>query len=79
MRPVRQTGQGIGALGHLDIHGVEDDLRHLMGIGAVAFAHLLHGLGEQTLAIEDVGVFGKEAEDQSRHEMVHVGASPLQL
>jgi hypothetical protein len=25
------------------------------------------------LTVEDVGILGKEAEDQPRHEMVHVG------
>lgn len=46
-----------------------------MRVAAVALAHLLDGLGEQTLAVEDVGVFGKEAKNQARHEVVHVGAA----
>ncbi len=36
------------------------------GVDAVALAHLFDGVGKQALAIEDVGVFGKEAEHQPR-------------
>jgi hypothetical protein len=32
-------------------------------------------VGEQALAVEDVGVLGEEAEDQPRHEVVHVVAA----
>ena len=48
---------------------------HLMGVGRVPRAHLLDGGGEQALAVEDVGVLGEEAEDQPRHEVVHVVAA----
>ncbi len=60
--PVRQTGLGIVTLGNLDVHGTEDDFHHLMRVGAIALAHLLDGVGEQALAVENVGVFGKETE-----------------
>lgn len=47
----------------------------------VAVGHLVDCGGEQIVADEDVGVFGEEAEDQPRHEMVHVvafvGATPV--
>jgi hypothetical protein len=33
---------------------------------------LLDRLGEQALTEEDVGILGEEAEDQPRHEVVHV-------
>ncbi|MNP23520.1 hypothetical protein D3C76_1162340 [compost metagenome] len=46
-----------------------------MGVGAVAFAEPLNRLGEQAIAIEDVGVFRKKTEHQSRHKMVHVDAA----
>ena len=48
---------------------------HLMGVGRVPRAHLRDGVGEQALADEDVGVLGEEAEDQPRHEVVHVVAA----
>ena len=48
---------------------------HLMGVGRVPRAHLLDGGREQTVADEDVGVLGEEAEDQPRHEVVHVVAA----
>ena len=52
-----------------------------MGVGRVPRAHLLDRGGEQTRPVEDVGVLGEEAEDQPRHEMVHVvaalGGSPF--
>ena len=46
-----------------------------MGVGRVPRAHLLDGVGEQARAVEDVGVLGEEAEDQPRHEVVHVVAA----
>ena len=46
-----------------------------MGVGRVPRAHLLDRVGEQAGAVEDVGVLGEEAEDQPRHEMVHVVAA----
>ncbi len=36
-------------------------------------AHLVDRGGEQVVAVEDVGDLGEEAEDQPRHEVVHVG------
>ena len=38
-------------------------------------AHLRDGVGEQALADEDVGVLCKKAEDQPRHEVIHVVAA----
>ena len=46
-----------------------------MRVAAIALAHLLHGLGEEALAIENIGVFREEAKDEPRHEMVHVVAA----
>jgi len=43
-----------------------------VGIRGIAGAHLVDGGGEQAVATEDAGVFGKEAENQARHEVVHV-------
>jgi hypothetical protein len=38
-------------------------------------AHLLDRGGEQAGAVEDAGVLGEEAEDEPRHEVVHVVAA----
>ena len=46
-----------------------------MGVGRILFAHLLDRLGEQVGVAEDVCVLGEEAEDQTRHEMIHVVAT----
>ena len=46
-----------------------------MGVGRIPRAHLFDRRGEQAGAVEDVGVLGKEAEDQPRHQMVHVMAA----
>lgn len=46
-----------------------------MRVRRVLGAHLSNGFGEAALADEDVGVLGEEAEDQSRHEVVHVVAT----
>ena len=59
----------------LRVHGAEQLADHLMGVRRVPRAHLLDGGGEQALADEDVGVLGEEAEDQPRHEVVHVVAA----
>lgn len=54
-----------------------------MGVAAVALAHLLHGLGEQAIAVEDASIFSEKTEDQSRHEVIHVmatlGSSPIRV
>ncbi|MNL25611.1 hypothetical protein D3C87_1470970 [compost metagenome] len=73
--PARQAGLSSDTLGPLDVHGTENFRQHLMGVGAVAFAEPLNRLGKQAIAIEDVGVFRKKTEHQSRHKMVHVGAA----
>ncbi len=46
-----------------------------MGVGRVPRAHLLDRGREQAGPVEDVGVLGEEAEDQPRHEMIHVVAA----
>ena len=46
-----------------------------MRVRAIAVGHLVDSGGEQIVADEDVGVFGEEAEDQPRHEVVHVVAA----
>ena len=46
-----------------------------MGVGRVLGAHLRDGIGEKTSSFEDVGVLGEEAEDQPRHEVIHVVAA----
>ena len=72
---------GGGAILDLRVHGAEQLADHLMGVGRVPRAHLLDRGREQAGAVEDVGVLGEEAEDQPRHEMVHVmaalGGSPF--
>ena len=46
-----------------------------MGVGRVLRAHLRDSIGEQARSDEDAGVLGEEAEDQPRHEVVHVVAA----
>ncbi len=46
-----------------------------MGVGRVPFAHLFDGATEKRVAQKDVGPLREEAEDQPRHEMVHVVAA----
>lgn len=46
-----------------------------MGVGRVSRAHLRDCFGEQALADEDVRVFGKKAEDEPCHEVIHVMAA----
>ena len=46
-----------------------------MGVASVVGAHLVHRLGEQAFAVEDVRVFGKETEHQPCHEVIHVATS----
>src|SRR6185437_16759337 len=52
-----------------------------MGVGRIPRAHLLDRGREKIVSDEDVRSLGKETEDQSRHEMVHVvpalGGSPF--
>ena len=82
-QPAVHIGKGVGPSGHLGarpildlgVHGAEQLADHLMGVGRVPRAHLLDRGGEQAVAVEDVGVLGEEAEDQPRHEMVHVVAA----
>ena len=69
------------ALPGLGVHGAEQFGYHLMGVGAVLLAHPLDRAGELIGSGEYVGVFGKEAEDQPRHEVIHVwtagGSAPV--
>jgi hypothetical protein len=46
-----------------------------VGVGPVGVGHLLNRGSEQILTVQDVSIFGKEQEDQPRHEVVHVGAA----
>src|SRR6476620_11199234 len=46
-----------------------------MGVRRVPSTHLFNRGGEQAGPIEDVSILGEEAEDQPRHEMVHVWAA----
>ena len=46
-----------------------------MGVGRVLGAHLRDSIGEQAGSVEDAGVLGEEAEDQPRHEVIHVVAA----
>ena len=46
-----------------------------MGVRRIPRTHLRNGIGEQTLGAENTGILGEEAEDQPRHEMVHVMAT----
>ena len=77
------VGEAVGPAGNLGgcpvlflrVHGAEQRADDLMGVGRVPRAHLRDGFGELALADEDVGVLGEEAEDQPRHEVVHVVAA----
>ena len=46
-----------------------------MGVGGVLRAHLRDCVGEQAFTDENIRVFRKKAEDQPRHEVVHVMAT----
>ena len=69
------------ALGEPGIHGAEQLGGHQVGVGGIARGHLLDRAGEETVAVEDGGVFDEEAEDQPRHEVVHVcrSAGPVRV
>ena len=71
IRPARDVGSR--AILDLRVHGAEQHPDHLMGVGRVLRAHLRNCCGEQVVAEKDVRAFGEEAEDQPRHEVVHVG------
>ena len=43
-----------------------------MGVGRVLGAHLRDRIGEKAGPVEDTGVLGEEAEDQPRHEVIHL-------
>ena len=46
-----------------------------MRVGAIAVRHLVDRGGEEIVADKDIGVFREEAEDQPRHEVVHIMAA----
>ena len=46
-----------------------------MRVTAVRLAPLLDGAGEEAAAVEDVGVLREEAEDEPRHEVIHIVAA----
>ena len=73
--PAGQAGQVVAAIRMAQIHGAEDVCQHRMRVAAVALAHLLHGLGKQAVSAENPRVFGKKAEDELSHEVVHVSAA----
>jgi hypothetical protein len=70
-------------IGNFRVHRAEQLADYLMSIGRVSGAHLRDRGGEQSGAVEDVGIFGEEAEDQPRHKVVHVvaatGGSPFRV
>src|SRR3546814_4893579 len=41
----------------------------------ISLSHRLNRAGEGIAAVKDVGIFGEKAENQPRHEMVHVRAA----
>ena len=43
-----------------------------MQIAGIPVTHLREGVAKEASAVENIGVFSKEAEDQPRHEMVHL-------
>ena len=63
------------ALGEPGIHGAEQLGGHQVGVGGIARGHLLDRAGEETVAVEDGGVFDEEAEDQPGHEVVEILAA----
>ena len=70
LRPARQVRPS--AFLHAGVHGTEYLVDHLVGVRSVGGAHLLDRAGERGVIGKDVGVLGEEAENQPRHEMVHV-------
>ena len=48
---------------------------HLVGVRESRALICSTVVGEQAVAVEDVGILGEEAEDQPRHEVVHVVAA----
>lgn len=61
-----------GPISDPGVHCAEDFGQHLVSIGAAALAVLVYRSRKQSLAVENVGVLGEEAEYQPCHEMVHV-------
>ena len=55
------------------VHRAEDGRDDVVRVGAFPVAEPLDRGGEEALSVEDVGILREEAEDQPRHEMVHVG------
>ena len=79
-QPAIDIGHGIGPTRQISsctvvdlcIHRPEHFPQHIVGVVGPAVAHLLNGFGEEPVTIENVGILGKEAEDQPSHELVHV-------
>ncbi len=63
---------GCGPVLALGVHRAKQRGDDFMRVGRVFGAHLSDGFGEAPFADEDVGVLGEEAENQPRHELVHV-------
>ena len=82
-QPAVDIGEGIGPAGQFcacavrngGVHRAEDFTDDLMRVRSIAVRHLVDGRGEQVTAGENIGVFGEEAKDQPRHEVVHVMAA----
>ena len=78
-----RPGTQVGVLTVFDfaVHRAEDFADDEVGVAAIDCTHLFKCSAEEVVAEEDVGVFGEEAEDEARHEVVHVvaavGACPV--
>ena len=57
------------------VHRAEDFADDVLKVAAVNRAHLLEGGAEEVVAVKNVGIFGEEAEDEARHEVVHIVAA----
>src|ERR1700733_4694083 len=78
IRPVGNAGSP--AMSLLGVHSEEKRLDDLVRIGSVPFAHPLNGQGEKwasRIPWEDTCVLREEAEDEPRHEVIHVGPALL--
>ena len=71
--PTRQLGRG--PIFNSCIHRTEDFADNLVCVRGIALGHLINRGREQVAAVKNAGVFRIEAENQPRHEMVHVMAA----